>query len=38
MARLVLSRAEVKASEPNVIAAIQNVKGKERKCNILRKL
>jgi len=38
LARLALSRVEVKASEPRVIAAMENVKGKERKSNILGKL
>ena len=38
LARLALSRVEVKASEPSVIAAMENVKQKERKSNILRKL
>jgi len=37
-ARLALSRAEVKASEPSVIAAMGKVKEKERKFNILGKL
>jgi len=37
-ARLALSRAEVKASEPSVITAIKKVKEKERKFNILEKL
>ena len=37
LARLALSRAEVKASEPSVIAAMENVKEKERKSKILRK-
>jgi len=37
-ARLALSRAEVKASEPSVIAAIEKVEKKERKSNILEKL
>jgi len=38
LARLALSRVEVKASEPSVTAAIKNVKEKERTSNILRKL
>jgi len=38
LARLALSRVEVKASEPSVIAALENVKEKERKSNILGKL
>jgi len=38
LARLALSRMEVKASEPSVIAAMENVQGKERKSNILGKL
>jgi len=38
LARLALSRAEVKASEPSVIAAMKKVKEKERKSNILGKL
>jgi len=38
MARLALSRVEVKANEPSVIALLENVKEKERKSNILRKL
>jgi len=38
LARLALSRVEVKASEPSVIAAMEHVKGKERKSNILGKL
>jgi len=37
-ARLALSRAEVKASEPSVIAVMEKAKGKERKSNILGKL
>jgi len=37
-ARLALSRVEVKASEPSVIAAMKKVKEKERTSNILRKL
>jgi len=37
-ARLALSRAEVKASEPSVIVAMEKVKEKERKSNILGKL
>jgi len=35
LARLALSRTEVKASEPSVKAAMQKVKGKERTPNIL---
>jgi hypothetical protein len=38
LARLALSRVEVKASEPSVKAAMENVKKKERKFNILGKL
>jgi len=38
LARLALSRVEVKASKPSVIAGMENVKGKERKSNILGKL
>ena len=37
-ARLALSRADLKAIEPSVISAMENVKGKERKSNILGKL
>jgi len=38
LARLALSRVEVKASEPRVIAAMEQVKEKERKSNNLGKL
>jgi len=38
LARLALSREEVKASEPSVIAAMEKVKENERKSNILGKL
>ena len=38
LVRLALSRAELEASEPSVIAAMEKVKEKERKSNILRKL
>jgi len=38
LARLALSRVEVKASEPSVIAAMEKVKEKERTSNILGKL
>jgi len=38
LARLVLSRAEVEASKPSVIAAMEKVKEKEEKSNILGKL
>jgi len=38
LVRLALSRAEVKASEPSVIAVMEKVKEKERKSNILGKL
>ena len=38
LARLALCRVEVKASEPCVIAAMENVKEKERNSNILGKL
>jgi len=36
--RLALSRVEVKASEPSVIAAMEKVNEKERNFNILGKL
>jgi len=35
LARLALSRVDVKASEPSVIAAMENVKEKEWTSNIL---
>ena len=38
LARLALSRAEVKASESRVIAAMEYVNEKERKSDILGKL
>jgi len=38
LARLALGRAEVKASEPSVEAAMEKVKEKKRKSNILGKL
>jgi len=38
LARLAPRRVEVKASKPSVKAAIENVKEKERKSNILGKL
>jgi len=38
LARLALSRVEVKASEPSAKAAMENVKEKERKFSILGKL
>ena len=38
LARLALSRAEAKASEPRVIAAMEYVNEKERKSDILGKL
>jgi len=38
LARLALSRVEVKASEPSVKAAMENVKEKEQKFSILGKL
>jgi len=38
LARLALTRATVKASEPSVVAAMEKVKDKERKSNILGKL
>ena len=38
LARLALSRAEVKASEQSVIASMEKVNEKERKSNILAKL
>jgi len=38
LARLALSRAEVKASKPSVIAAMEKVKEKERNSNIFGKL
>jgi len=37
-ARLALSRADVKVSEPSVIAAMEKVGKKERKSKILGKL
>jgi len=38
LARLALSRVEVKASEPSVTAVMENVKEKEREINIPGKL
>jgi len=38
LAGLSLSRVEVKASEPSVIAVMKNVKEKDRTSNILGKL
>jgi len=38
LARLALSRVEVKANEPSVIAEMENVKGKERTSNFLGNL
>jgi len=38
LARLALSRVEVKASEPSVKAAMENVKEQEREINIFGKL
>ena len=38
LARMALSRAEVKASEPSVIVTMEYVKEKQRKSNILGKL
>jgi len=37
-ARLALSRAEVKASEPRAIVEMEKIKEKERTSNILGKL